>query len=90
MAIELSMMQPKRRLGRRNIHIAAGVAPDAKVPTHMQRGLVGRRVLQRVLELADGRVARDVVEQVLRAQRRAREEVVHVAAQAARVVAVAV
>lgn len=84
------MMQPKHRLRRTHIHITTRVAPDTVVPANMQRGPLRHRVLQRVLELANRRVGRDVVEQVRRAHVRAGEEVVDVAAQAAWVVAEAV
>jgi hypothetical protein len=90
MSIQLPMMQPKRRLRRTHIHIAARIPPDTKVARNMQRNLPCTRVLDAILEVAYRLVARDVREQVLRPQVVFCEEIGYVAAQTARVVAVPV
>jgi hypothetical protein len=90
MPIQLPMMQPKRRLIRAHIHVAARIAPDAKVPADMQRRDSRRRALHRVLEGLDVGAGGDVGKQVGRLEEVAGEEVVYVAAMAARVVAEAV
>lgn len=90
MSIQLPMMQPERWLSRTDIHITARVTPDTKVPTNMQRRLLRIGILQAILELANSAGCSDVVEQILRPQIRTTEEVVHIAAQTARVVAKAI
>jgi hypothetical protein len=54
MPIQPPMMQPKRRLIRRHVHVAARIAPDAEMPADVQRRHDGRdAILDRVLELQD-------------------------------------
>lgn len=90
MSIQLSMMQPKHRFGRRNIHITPGIPPDTKVPADMQRGHRIRLALQAILELPNRSITRDLCNEILRTQEILGEEVGHVAAQAARIIPEAV
>lgn len=80
MSVDLAVVQPKRRLTGGDVDVAAGVAPDAIMAADVEGCLASGRVLERVLELADGAVAGDVVEQVLGPHVRGAEEVADVAA----------